>query len=116
MYIKDYVILHGEKASDVFGGWVPFKLTEWHAHPLGPTDSIVTLYLTTQHVRDDLEAMEAAGRITILPYMTSGANVPDAVLNHATCQAAGVVQGDRTYDVAAKLHKHLGWPPLNPNR
>jgi hypothetical protein len=116
MHLKDYVICHGNP-FEVFKGWCPFKMREWHTHPLpNSPDHIVTLHLTSAGVRDEIEGLEAAGVVTRLPTLHSGNKVSEHHVKHPAFRAAGVTVDDRTWDAATKLHRHLAWPPLHPDR
>lgn len=112
---KDYVlVLAGNNPHDLFGSWTPFKVRDWHTHPLLNGDSIVTLRLVAPGVRAKLVEMEAQGIIVRFPTMLSGAMVSAALCSHPDISAAGVTATDRMYDAAHKLVKFIAWPPLHP--
>lgn len=115
--LKEYVICHADPFA-IFAPWqAAFKIREWHTHPLtGSKDAIVTLELMAKGVRDDLDALEADGKIMRLPTLASGDTITDAIAKHPTFVAAGITNKHRTWDAAKILHKFLAWPPLHPER
>lgn len=113
---KEYLIHHGDDVFQTFGSWTPFKVHSWHTFPVGSGDHIVCLRILSPGLRDELDQLEMKGKITRLPSLLSGQSIGATLAAHPAFTAAGTGASDRTWDAAKKLHKHLAWPPLHPER
>jgi hypothetical protein len=112
---KEYLIHHGDDVFQTFGSWTPFKVHSWHTHPLRNGDHLVTMRILSPGLRDELDEMETAGRITRLPSLLSGQPI-GTLSSYPAFVAAGIAATDRTWDAAKKLHRYIGWQPLHPER
>jgi len=113
---KEYLIYHGDDVFTTFGCWTPHKVHSWHTHPLGNSNHLVSMRILSSGLRDNLEQMETDGKITRLPSLLSGQSLGATLAAYPVFVTAGVLAADRTWDAAKKLHTHLGWQPLNPER